>query len=86
MIANPQGSVAIIEDIKSAARTATHIAPHYHVVSRRVDGGVFSFIANWGRKFLIEDIYRRLATMFPVTGRWLTSAEEIIHVGINAVI
>ncbi|RDB17948.1 High affinity potassium transporter [Hypsizygus marmoreus] len=83
---NPRGSAALVEEIRSIAHTATHIAPHYHVVSKKVDAGLLSTLVNWIRKYLIEDIYRRLATMFPETGNWLTSADEIIHVGINAVI
>ncbi|KAJ7145273.1 potassium transporter [Mycena filopes] len=70
--------------IRAAARSTTHIAPHYHVISKRIDAGnYFSAVLNWCRKYLIEDIYRRLATMFPETGNWLF-AEEIIRVGINA--
>ncbi|TFK33003.1 potassium transporter [Crucibulum laeve] len=80
---NPKAN-AIIEEIRAVAQTATHIAPHYHVVSKKVDVGVISPIVNYLRKYLIEDIYRRLATMFPETANWLTSADEIIHVGINA--
>ncbi|KAJ6585288.1 potassium transporter [Mycena capillaripes] len=72
-----------VDEIRAVARSTTHIAPHYHVVSEYVDAGKFSFVVNWARKYLIEDIYRRLATMFPETGNWLF-AEEIIHVGINA--
>ncbi|KAF7364932.1 hypothetical protein MVEN_00363800 [Mycena venus] len=72
-----------VDQIRAVARSTTHIAPHYHVVSKDVDAGRFSPIINWVRKYLIEDIYRRLATMFPETGNWL-SAEEIIRVGINA--
>ncbi|KAF9468639.1 potassium transporter [Collybia nuda] len=83
---NPNGSSTIVEEIRSISQTATHIAPHYHVVSRKVDAGLITPIVNWIRQYLIEDIYRRLSTMFPETGNWLTSADEIIHVGINAVI
>jgi len=86
---NPHGSAAVIEEIRTAAQiAATHIAPHYHVVSRKVNAGPrpVSVTVNWVRKYLIESIYRRLAIMFPETGNWLTPADEIIHVGINAVI
>ncbi|KAJ7689182.1 potassium transporter [Mycena rosella] len=72
-----------VEEIRAVSRSTTHIAPHYHVVSKHVDAGKFSFAVNWIRKYLIEDIYRRLATMFPETGNW-RFAEEIIRVGINA--
>lgn len=86
---NPRGSAAVIEEIRAVAQVAaTHIAPHYYVVSKKVNAGprVVSVAVNWIRKYLIESIYRRLAIMFPETGNWLTSADEIIHVGINAVI
>ncbi|KAG5646513.1 hypothetical protein DXG03_003280 [Asterophora parasitica] len=85
---NPEGSAAVVETIRSVSHTATHIAPHYHVVSRKVHVRFrhVSAAVNWMRTFLIEDIYRRLATMFPETGKWLTNADEIMHVGINAVI
>ncbi|KAJ7131679.1 potassium transporter [Mycena crocata] len=72
-----------VERIRAVARSTTHIAPHYHVVSKQIDAGRFSKAVNWIRKYLLEDIYRRLATMFPETGNWLF-AEEIIRVGINA--
>ncbi|GLB38222.1 putative K+ potassium transporter [Lyophyllum shimeji] len=86
---NPNGSAAVIDRIRAVAQiAATHIAPHYHVVSKEVTAGPrpVSVTVNWMRRYLIESIYRRLATMFPETGNWLTSAEEIIQVGIHAVI
>ncbi|KAF9013196.1 potassium transporter [Cyathus striatus] len=82
---NPRAEAAIRE-IKAAVQSATHIAPHYHVVSKKVDVGALTPVVNYVRKVLVEDVYRRLATMFPETGKWLTSADEIIHVGINATI
>jgi len=83
---NPAVSEALIQEIRSAAETTTHIAPHYHVVSRKVNVGYISPVVNYLREFLIEGIYRRLDTMFPETANWLTPADEIIHVGINAII
>jgi KUP system potassium uptake protein len=101
---NPGVSEALVQGIRSAAETTTHIAPHYHVVSRKVHGGYISPVINYLRRILIEGIYRRLgrfssfadfiftdsflftATMFPETANWLTPADEIIHVGINAII
>ncbi|KAF9561755.1 potassium transporter [Agrocybe pediades] len=83
---NPAVSEAFLQEIRSASETSTHIAPHYHVVSKKVDVGAISPIVNYLRSILIESIYRRLATMFPETANWLTSADEIIHVGVNAVI
>jgi len=83
---NPQVSETILEEIRSVAQRTTHITPHYHVVSRRVNVGYISPFINYLRAFLIEGLFRRLATMFPETANWLTPADEIIHVGINAVI
>ncbi|KAJ7643910.1 potassium transporter [Roridomyces roridus] len=61
--------------IRAAARSTTHIAPHYHVVSKPIYCGRISVVVNWLRTYLIEDIYRRLATMFPESGNW-QNAEE----------
>jgi KUP system potassium uptake protein len=83
---NPRVSEALLQEIRSVAESTTHIAPHYHVVSRQVDVGYISPVVNCIRAFLIEGLYRRLATMFPETANWLTPADEIIHVGINAII
>ncbi|KDR82452.1 hypothetical protein GALMADRAFT_237778 [Galerina marginata CBS 339.88] len=83
---NPSVPESFLQQIRSVSKTATHIAPHYHVVSRKVNTGAISPIVNYLRAMLIESVYRRLATMFPETANWLTSADEIIHVGINAVI
>ncbi|KAJ7069610.1 potassium transporter-domain-containing protein [Mycena amicta] len=80
-----QNGPLIVEQIRAAARSTTHIAPHYHIVSKTIEAGKLSFAVNWVRKYLLEDIYRRLATMFPETGNWLF-AEEIIRVGITATI
>ncbi|TFK27651.1 potassium transporter [Coprinopsis marcescibilis] len=82
---NPNAEIAISE-IRLAIAEATHIAPHYHVLSKRVQAGLFTPVANYIRSLLIETLYRRIATMFPETENWLTSADKIIHVGINAVI
>ncbi|KAF8918970.1 potassium transporter [Mucidula mucida] len=84
--ADPQRSGYLIDKIRRVSANTTHIVPHYHVVSKKVEAGKLSVVVNYVRKYLIEDIYRRLATMFPETANWLTSADEIIHVGINAVI
>ncbi|SJL07638.1 uncharacterized protein ARMOST_10988 [Armillaria ostoyae] len=82
--ADPHNCGRIINRIKEVAGNTTHIVPHYYVVSRHVNVRKFSVIVNFLRRYLIEEIYRRLATMFPETANWLTSADEIIHVGINA--
>ncbi|PFH49945.1 hypothetical protein AMATHDRAFT_62055 [Amanita thiersii Skay4041] len=86
--ANPNASNTWLEEIRTLVSNATHIVPHYHVVSKKVDVrfGFLSATVNFLRKWLIEDVYRRLATMFPQTANWLTPADEIIHVGITAFI
>ncbi|KJA24112.1 hypothetical protein HYPSUDRAFT_39258 [Hypholoma sublateritium FD-334 SS-4] len=83
---NPTGSAHVIREIRAVSASATHIAPHYHVVSKTISGRFFAPVVNYLRALLIESLYRRLATMFPETANWLTSADEIIRVGINAVI
>jgi len=84
MLANPKPDKAWLEEIRNLVLNATHIVPHYHVVSKRVEGGFLSPVVNYVRKWLIEEIYRRLATVFPQTANWLTPADEIIRIGINA--
>ncbi|KAF9481220.1 potassium transporter [Pholiota conissans] len=83
---NPGGSAAIVREIRTVSHSATHIVPHYHIMAKKTGTGRFGALVNATRKFFIENIYYRLATMFPETANWLTSADEIIHVGINAVI
>ncbi|KAJ3786207.1 potassium transporter [Lentinula aff. detonsa] len=83
---DPKNCERTIAKIKAVSSHATHIVPHYHVVSKKVGAGYLTFVVNWVRKYLIEEIYRRLTTMFPETANWLTSADEIIHVGVNATI
>ncbi|KAG8998098.1 hypothetical protein FRB90_012379 [Tulasnella sp. 427] len=74
-----------IAEIRAAAQQTTHIVPHYHVVSQGIGGlGWLNAPFGWCRAFLIEALYRRIATMFPETENWLGSADEIIRVGINA--
>ncbi|KAF8195376.1 potassium transporter [Pholiota molesta] len=83
---NPEGSAAIVREIRAVSATSAHITAHYNVVAKKVEAGFLTPIVNAWRALLIEGIYRRLATMFPETANWLTPADEIIHVGINAVI
>jgi len=82
--ADPQGAPEKTAHIRLAARSTTNIVPHYHVISKPLSGGKLAAGYSWVRAFLIEGIYRRLVTMFPETANWTTSADEIIHVGINA--
>jgi len=73
-----------INAIRRAVLTTTHIVPHYHVSSKKVNVRVLPGVVNWTRKFLIEDIYRPFAAMFTETVNWSGSSDEIIRVGINA--
>ncbi|KAG6902524.1 hypothetical protein C0995_015342 [Termitomyces sp. Mi166 len=85
-LADPKGSAPLIQEIRAISQTATHIVPRYHVVSRKVNAGIASVIVNRMRRYLIEEVYRNLAIMFPETSNWLTSEDEIIRIGITAVI
>jgi len=82
--ADPNTSTTWLSDIKTLVSNATHIVPHYHVVSTPITGGFFAPVASFIRKTLIEDVYRTVASMFPETENWITAADEIIHVGITA--
>ncbi|KLO05737.1 potassium transporter [Schizopora paradoxa] len=86
MNSNPGGYQKVVHRIKEAAQVSTHIVPHYHVVSKPVTAGRLSIVFSYIRSTLLEGVYRPVASMFPETGNWLGSADEIIHVGINAVI
>ncbi|KAG8988684.1 hypothetical protein FRB94_002992 [Tulasnella sp. JGI-2019a] len=78
-------AMTTITEIRTVAKQSTHIVPHYHVVSLPVTGyGRLNGIASSIRSILIDGLYRRLETMFPETGNWKGSADEIIRVGINA--
>ncbi|KAF8737866.1 potassium transporter, partial [Rhizoctonia solani] len=72
--------------LKTASKITTHIVPSYYVVSRPVSAGFLSPVVDWIRAMLVEGVYRRMSTMFPETANWLGSADEIIRVGVNAVI
>ncbi|KAJ1300716.1 hypothetical protein OPQ81_002360 [Rhizoctonia solani] len=72
--------------LRAASKVTTHIVPSYYVVSRPVTAGLLSPVFDWLRAMLVEGVYRRMSTMFPETANWLGSADEIIRVGVNAVI
>ncbi|CAE6360553.1 unnamed protein product [Rhizoctonia solani] len=74
------------EALRAASKVTTHIVPSYYVVSRPVSAGHLSPLIDWIRAMLVEGVYRRMSTMFPETANWLGSADEIIRVGVNAVI
>ncbi|KAF9525089.1 potassium transporter [Crepidotus variabilis] len=86
ILTNPGLSRSVLDEIRSVSKTTTHLVPHHFVVSKRVDVGLLSPIVNYVRRVLIESLYRRMATMFPETANWLNAADEIIHVGVHAVI
>ncbi|KAG8743230.1 hypothetical protein FRC10_000231 [Ceratobasidium sp. 414] len=77
---------AAAEQLREASKVTTHIVPSYYVVSRPVQVGILSPVFDWVRASLVEGFYRRMSTMFPETANWLGSADEIIRVGVNAVI
>jgi KUP system potassium uptake protein len=59
---------ATVKLIRACARRSTHVVPHYNVVSAPVQGrGAFRAVQNFLRAFLVEGVYRRVATMFAVT-------------------
>jgi len=80
---DPRESRVSIDALRYAAAHTTHLVPHYHTISKRYTGFFGASVLNWFRRVLIEDIYRSVAYMFPETANWVTSASEIIHVGIN---
>ncbi|KAL0581213.1 hypothetical protein V5O48_000801 [Marasmius crinis-equi] len=84
---DPQDGEAAVERIKAVSSSFTHILPRYNVRSKDVfapsKGG---FILNGIRRFLIEDLYQRLSTMFPDTINWRTTPDQLVQVGITAVI
>ncbi|KAG7096615.1 hypothetical protein E1B28_004032 [Marasmius oreades] len=84
---DPQQGEAAVERIKAVSASFTHIVPQYNLRSKEIfapsRGG---FVLNWTRKFLIEDLYQRLAIMFPETINWRTTPDQLVRVGITAVI
>ncbi|KAL4246799.1 Potassium transporter [Abortiporus biennis] len=84
--ADPAGSAALIREIQEVAQNSTHIVPHYMISSKDINGGRLLTVVNYCRRFLIEEIYRRIATMFPETENWQSPPDRIVHVGISAAI
>jgi len=83
--ANPRGSNDAVRYIREAASCVTHIVPHYYVFSKPVQAqGKFAFVANAVRSFLIEDVYRVLASMCPETIGWVKIPKQTIFVGVQA--
>ncbi|KAF8712435.1 hypothetical protein AX14_013103 [Amanita brunnescens Koide BX004] len=84
LLSNPDARPEWLTEIRFLARGTTHIVPHYHIVSNKTHNGVLSAVGAFIRKWVLEDLYRRVATMFPESANWLTPADEIMHVGITA--
>ncbi|KAF8631980.1 hypothetical protein AX15_002091 [Amanita polypyramis BW_CC] len=82
--ADPNTSPNWLADIKRLTSNPTHIVPHYHVISRKAHSGLISFLVVRTRRWLIEDLYGRIATIFPETANWLTPSDEVMRVGITA--
>jgi len=80
--ADPENATRLIARIKWFASRTTHIIPHYFVSSRTT--GNESVIIQNLRKFLIEEIYRTISTMFPGTDNWKLDNEDVLRVGVNA--
>ncbi|KIY71241.1 potassium transporter [Cylindrobasidium torrendii FP15055 ss-10] len=72
------------EKIRKAAKTTSHIVPHYNLSSRPNEESRMRLITNPIRKFCIENLYGRLVTMFPERANWQGSENETMYIGINA--
>lgn len=70
-------------EIRTAAKSTTHIVPHYHVIARRIII-LGAPVINWFRRVLIEEVYRSISYVFPETVTWRQAPDEIIHVGVTA--
>ncbi|KAH8091688.1 potassium transporter [Cristinia sonorae] len=79
-----RGAAAVVQEIRNAAKSSTHIVPHYVIGSKPAQGGRLAKLRNIIRGFFIEDVYRTVSSMFPETANWLGYTDKIIHVGINA--
>jgi KUP system potassium uptake protein len=53
------------------ALPATHIVPHYHIVSRDVDAGAFRKPVTWVRRWMIEGVYRHIGQCPPLSNALL---------------
>ncbi|KIY46736.1 potassium transporter [Fistulina hepatica ATCC 64428] len=73
---DPTGCDKKIDEIRRVCRTATHIVPHYTVISKRKSGGRLAPVVNTIRAFFIESIYGRLVAMFPEIKGWLLPPDE----------
>jgi len=78
------GTERISNLLMDHSRRPTHVVPHYAVRSRGVRLGRITPVANYVRRVLIEEIYARLAIMFPESEGWVARADDIVHVGVTA--
>lgn len=83
---DPKNARRVVQEIEDSARHSSHIIPHYDVVGKAVRAGWATPIYMAVRSFLIENIYDRLSTMFPETANWTLDNEEILRVGVKALI
>lgn len=84
--ADPMNAIKVIAEMKAISQRTSHIIPHHYVISKHIDFSFASPVFNYIRRFLIEAIYRRLVTMFPETANWSLDNEDILRVGVNALI
>lgn len=82
--ADPENAKRNIRELRDASNNTTHIIPNYVVVSKPVDAGWATPFISYVRAFLIEEIYQRLATMFPETANWTLKRDDILRVGVMA--
>ncbi|KAF9510974.1 hypothetical protein BS47DRAFT_1347297 [Hydnum rufescens UP504] len=76
--ADPANAMNNVAEMHAAARQTSRIIPHYDVISKRIEVGWATPILAFVRRFLIEEIYRRLAIMFPETGNWGVGNEKYV--------
>jgi len=82
--ADPENAKRNIQEVQDASNNTTHIIPNYVVISKPVDAGWMTPVIRYIRAFLIEEIYQRLATMFPETANWTLKRDDILRVGVMA--
>lgn len=84
--ANPANAIRAIAETKWIASRTTHIIPHYYFINSPLEGGTISKLLNVVRFVMIEEVYRRLTTMFPETDNWAIDNEDVLRIGVNAAI
>jgi len=80
----PDGAKRITTRLMDHSRRPTHVVPHYAVRSGGVRMGRITPVVNYIRRVLIEEIYGRLAIMFPESEGWVAPADDIVHIGVTA--